>query len=99
MSYDKCPICHQWGFTDNHICSTRWDAVRVDYTDTDVPDTAYGRDGETAALAYAEENFDRWEYPSELVVMVREFIADENSPWETYEIEVRPVPEFSATRI
>lgn len=96
--YKKCPRCHEYGFMSRHTCPQAWEAYVVDYDeDPENPErTAYGLDAEYAALWLAEAKFYDWECPKSMEIWVRE---DAEHPWQKFEIDVEPVPSFTASKV
>jgi len=93
--FNKCPICGKYDWLNKHTCPPKWDAIIYNRDDEENPEHAFGISAEAAALDYAEANFVRMEYPSEMEIWVRSH--EEGSTWQKFEITVESVPQFTAT--
>jgi hypothetical protein len=93
-SYEKCSVCHEYGFVASHKCKPSWEVFRFEYGDEDDPAQAFGRDAEEAAISYSERHFADWEHPLDFEVWVRKSADD---PWQKFDISVEAVPSFSAS--
>lgn len=94
MSFDKCKICGEYVFLEDHKCKPLWEAIEVDCDDENEPQKTFGFDAESAAIRYAERNFDRWEYPEEVEIWVRKPSAE----WQKFNIYVEFIPSFTAEK-
>jgi hypothetical protein len=88
---DKCKICGEYIWGENHICGESWLCRRVD---GDEWDEAFGEDPNLAIERYCEKHFADWEYPKSIEV---EICKDEDSQIYIYDVEVEAIPSFCAT--
>lgn len=96
--YEKCHICGEYGFTRSHRCPPAWLAYLPEYGETDEDaHRVYATTAQDAAQEEARHRYYALEYPHHLVLMVRP-AGDDDAPWETYEVDVELVPEFTARK-
>jgi hypothetical protein len=89
----KCSTCGEYYWTSNHTCQERWLCRQFEYGDDWNP--VYCNSGARAAVEkYCKANFSNWDYPS---IMEIEICKDEDSEIEIYDVDVAPVPDFSAS--
>jgi len=60
MSYQKCQICNEYGWSDKHVCPPTWDCYEAD--DPGARRTVYASSAEYAAEKYAEQHDPELEY-------------------------------------
>ena len=53
MSYQRCEICGEYGWSDRHICPPTWECYEAD--GSSYRRTIYARDAAEAAEKYAEQ--------------------------------------------
>ena len=76
MSFDSCPICGKYDFTDKHKCRPKWEVNIPDYHGEDDWDNiVYAYDEEDAAKDMAERYNSNGDYAlmdgDEITVLVR----------------------------
>jgi hypothetical protein len=94
VTFRKCPLCDEYGFSDQHACPPKWEARRDWDDDGDVTEL-YAIDAEEAAKKLMEDNFSDWSYPTAETILVRAA----GQPWKAFNVTVEQVPSFSAREV
>jgi hypothetical protein len=92
-SYEKCPVCKQWGWLDSHKCGPYY-LVRREDEDRAEERVQHASDPGQAAERWLERHFSDCDYPNSMTVLVVD--SAETTEWRI-SIEVVPVPEFTGT--
>lgn len=107
MALDKCPTCGEYLiFPRGHRCKPVFEVARgedYDPEDPEIPDSIgeiRAADEEEAVINYSDARFSVWDYPvwdypKSFEIVVRK---QGESAWTKYEVEVEPVPSFTATK-
>jgi hypothetical protein len=94
-----CKICHEYIFSfkaEKHKCAPAWEAFCPDMSSEDDTQKVYSwGDSPAVAEKFLEDNFARYDHPTDCEVWVRKTPGD---PWEKFTVEVEAVPSFSASR-
>lgn len=94
MKYERCPICHEWGWLHSHRCPPLWQC-RLD----DEPDewsAVHAVDAEEAAKRFAEDRNNAYggsDYQYQMDVVVRPNNDDTETTWQ---VSMELVPSYDA---